>query len=282
MKKMILLMTALISTSYAETWQIAPDKDQYEVTGAVKTIKQCFLDEKQLEKIDNKQQPTCDWQVTNHFNADGNLTQRDFISRGYRLDYTYQAANDLTRIDFYDSQNVPTHIIFPVTTKTNDKGTLRRVDYPDDVTHHRYDIVPIEKASLGRLDKRGAVRREYQYDSAGRLVNTLYYSDYSRRLYPVDQRQLRYDKQGRLNHILYRTDASSAPRNLFDYDDSGTLVTERYVGHSATNKNAEVYKNRFTDDEHGNWVMLQQFRRNKVVGITLREIDYYPTSSEVQ
>ncbi|MBS9777753.1 MAG: hypothetical protein KGV50_03210 [Gammaproteobacteria bacterium] len=282
MKKALLVsLMAFAYTGYADTWNILPDTAQYEVIGAVKTIKQCFLDEKtlkQTEKSDNKGQP-CDWQVINHFNTAGNLTQREFISRGYRLDYNYKKDNDLTRIDFYDEKHVPTHVIFPVNTKTNEKGILRTVRYPDDVVHHRYDIVPIEKASLGSLDKRKAVRREYQYDKLGRLVNTLYYSFYYHGLDPIDQRQLRYDDKGRLEFILYRTESTSAPRNLLDYNDKGILITERYVGHSASNDNATVYNNQYTRDSQGNWITLQQSRKGKLVGVTYREIEYYNTTN---
>ncbi len=302
-KKMLLAGLAGVAYSgCADTWQIQPDTAQYEVTGAVKTIKQCFLNKKALKAQSNnstvkkadkadksnptalfdKAAPPCDWQVINHFNRAGNLTQREFVSRGYRLDYTYQKDNDLTRIDFYDEKHIPTHVIFPVKTAVNDKGTRRTVRYPDDVLHHRYEIVPVEKASLGRLDKRDAIRREYQYDKSGRLVNTLYYSYHYDGLNPVDQRQLRYDDKGRLAFILYRTDATSAPRNLLDYDDKGELASERYVGHSASDDNATVYNNQYTKDSQGNWTVLQQFRQGELAGVTYRDIAYYEEATQAQ
>lgn len=274
-----IILSSSCSTRQANVINIKNDWDDLKLNGRVKSIttftynaRGIFEDAQKEGELVSKR--------TILFNEGGNMVEASdelFGVLSYQSTCKYNDQNqkiEQLRIYFSGGSNLVYKDVYRYDKYGNlvEEKSLRSNNEISKVELYEYDKRNnlIQKKELGNTNN--IKRKEtFKYDQKNILIESYEYGEdekLSRR------REYRYDKNGNLtDHLWFNPDGELMGRISIEYDLSGNEI--KWAQMQKDGSYLKKYKNRYNNDNKGNWIEKVSFSKDKPSSIEERAIEYY-------
>lgn len=254
------------------------DLKEMNLKGNVKSVRQTTYKAVKIgdnvEKGGRKLERKSDLDFFILFNANGNKSEQYLFKADSSLDrkliYQYDDKGSTTQEDRYDADGTLTHkTAFSYTYDSKGKVTerIRTADGRSYTYTSKYD----DKGNIIEWDADGKPESAYKYDGNGKVIEVAYYkadggADW-RYTYTYDSNGNKYEE------TWYQSGTKFVMKYLWKYDDKGNVVGCVWV--DSKNKSRKQFQWSYEYDKHGNWTKQIEYRKDKPVFVTERQLAYF-------